>query len=463
MKPESARDADRVEGFDIPPLDTPHETGPLHCDTEDAIALQFASRHAGRVLFDHDANRWYEWRGSHWQSDGTGLALQFARQLAREASPKSTGKGISSAGFARGAETLAQVDRRLATTADRWDREPMLLGTPGGTVDLRTGATKQACPADKITKVAGAAPEPGDPVRWLAFLNEATGGDAELVRFLRQWCGYCLTGLTSEHALLFIYGPGGNGKSVFQNTVTAVLGDYAATAAMETFTESRNDRHSTELAMLRGARVVTANETEAGRAWAEAKVKTMTGGDPVSARFMRQDNFTFTPQFKLTVVGNHAPELRNVDDAMKRRFNIVPFFLTPANPDRDLENKLRAELGRILSWAIEGCLDWQANGLIRPAAVVDATADYFDAQDMIGQWIEERCDTGPAVWEIPSRAYRDWCDFAKARGGVPGTIQSFTPALGTRGIRSVKSHGVRQYKGLVLRPHEPNEHGDWPS
>lgn len=149
---------------------------------------------------------------------------------------------------------------------------------------------------------------------------------------------------------------------------------------MDTFTASRGgDKHPTDLAMLHGARVVTATETEEGRQWAEARIKAMTGGDPVTARFMRQDFFTYLPAFKLMIAGNHKPGLANVDEAARRRFNIVPFSHKPPKPDRELEKKLQAELPAILRWMIEGCLDWQAHGLIRPQVVIDATADYFEA------------------------------------------------------------------------------------
>src|SRR5262249_27787952 len=147
-------------------------------------------------------------------------------------------------------------------------------------------------PDDMITKSTAVAPaDAATCQRWLQFLNEATGNDPELIRFLQQWCGYSLTGVTREHALVFMYGPGGNGKSVFLNVVTGILGDYAATAAMDTFTASRNEKHPTDLAMLRGARLVTASETEQGKAWAESRIKQITGGDAISARFMRQDFF----------------------------------------------------------------------------------------------------------------------------------------------------------------------------
>ena len=186
-------------------------------------------------------------------------------------------------------------------------------------------------PDDRINKITAVGPPAAiECARWLAFLAEASGNDAELINFIQRWCGYSLTGDISEHALVFCYGPGGNGKTVLLNTVSAILGDYATVAAMETFVASQFDQHPTDLAMLRGARLVTAAETEEGRAWAETRIKQLTGGDPISARFMRQDFFTYKPTFKLMIIGNHEPALRNVDDAARRRINIVPFIRKPA-------------------------------------------------------------------------------------------------------------------------------------
>ena len=190
------------------------------------------------------------------------------------------------------------------------------------------------------------ATEPADAPdcpRWLQFLEEATGGDVELVRFLRQLVGYCLTGVTTEQVLAFIHGLGGNGKSVFVNTVQKILGEYARVAAIETFTSSHNDRHPEELARLASARMVTASETDSGRRWAEGRVKMITGGDTINARFMHANSFEFTPQFKLVILGNHAPVITNLDDALRRRFLIVPFTRKPAMPDPNLEAALTKE------------------------------------------------------------------------------------------------------------------------
>jgi putative DNA primase/helicase len=357
--------------------------------------------------------------------------------------------------FISGVERLARGDPRLSVTSADWDQDHFLVGTPDGTVDLKSGILRQADPRDGITKLTAVGPSESIACpRWLAFLDEATGGDGELIRFLQQWCGYSLTGVTWAHALVFVYGPGGNGKSVFLNVLTGILKDYAATAAMDTFTASRSEKHTTDLAMLRGARLVTASETEEGRAWAEARIKQMTGGDPITARFMHRDNFTFIPQFKLTIVGNHHPVLRNVDDAARRRFNIVPFTRKPARPDRELEEKLRAEWPGIFRWMIEGCLDWHENGLIRPASVTAATEAYFSDQDIMARWLEEACDADPEnphKWESSRELYASWATYAKAAGEEAGTAKSFASALQRRGFTPHRMTAVRGFRGLRLK------------
>jgi putative DNA primase/helicase len=344
-------------------------------------------------------------------------------------------------------------------TADHWNSDPMLLGTPGGTVDLRSGELRASRREDCITKTTSVAPLDEPCPRWIQFLNEATGNDDGLIRFLQQWCGYGLTGLTREHALVFVYGPGGNGKGVFLNTTQTIMKDYAVTAAMDTFTASRSEKHPTDLAMLQGARFVTASETEEGRAWAEARIKQMTGGDRITAHFMRQDNFTFTPQFKLTIIGNHQPVLHNVDDAAKRRFNIVPFMLKPAEVDRELEVKLTREAGGILKWMIDGCLDWQKHGLIRPASVKAATEAYFSDQDMLGQFLEDCCDVhlgNREIWDKSAELFAKWTEYAGKAGADAGTKTAFGLSMRKRGFEADRVKGVRAFRRVRLKPDEPS-------
>ena len=226
-------------------------------------------------------------------------------------------------------EGLSKADRRLAATIDQWDADPWLLNTPGGVTDLRDGVTRPHRHDYYMSKITTVAPDRmSTPSLWLSFLDKVTGGNAELVAFLQRVAGYSLTGDTREHALFFLYGVGANGKTTFLNAITGALGDYCRNAPIETFTANKNDRHPTDLAGLRGARLVTAVETEEGRQWAESKIKSLTGGDKISARFMRQDFFEYTPQFKLLIAGNHKPGLRSVDEAIRRRMHLIPFTVT---------------------------------------------------------------------------------------------------------------------------------------
>ena len=223
-------------------------------------ALEFARLHKGKLLFDHDAGCWFEWSGAHWRKERTGLAFEWACHLARELSEgkkAGTRYALRKTSFPAGVERFARVDRMFAVTADHWDRDLFLLGTSGGTVDMRTGVLRPADPADAISKLTSVTPaDTADRPRFTAFLREATGDDAELIRFLQQFFGYCLTGSTREHALLFIHGGGGNGKSVLLKTVWWIAGEYAASAAMDTFVAARGEKHSTDVAMLRGATTI---------------------------------------------------------------------------------------------------------------------------------------------------------------------------------------------------------------
>ena len=429
--------------------------------SEDGVAHAFATRHKDTFRFCHGAGKWFKYNGNVWRRDDTQEGRHLVRLECRRI-------GLDRDRQVAGVERLARADRDLAVTATKWDSNPWLLGTPSATVDLQSGELRPADPQDFITKVTAVPPIPlseFDPYRrcplWLAFLDQTTGGDPELIRFLQQWFGYSLTGVTTEQALVFVYGPGGNGKSVIVNTISGVMGEYAKTAPAETFTASIGDRHPTELAMLKGARLVVANETEQGRPWAEKRINQLTGGDAVPARFMRQDFFEFRPEFKLTIAGNHKPVLKNVNDAARRRFNIIPFFNKPASPDRQLEAKLETEWPGILSWMIAGCLDWQANGFQRPEAVLRETAEYFAQQDLFGAWIEERCELHPGYVATVADLWASWQQFAFSRDEKPGNrYRTFPDALQARGFEGVKDrHGIRGrgYKGLRPLPSEEDQ------
>jgi putative DNA primase/helicase len=241
------------------------------------------------------------------------------------------------------------------------------------------------------------------------------------------------------------------------------MADYAVNAPADTFTASNHDRHPTELAMLRGARLVAASETEQGRAWAENRIKQLTGGDPITARFMRGDFFTFDPEFKLMIIGNHQPTLANVDDATRRRFNIVPFLHKPTSPDLRLSDKLKAEWPAILRWMIDGCLDWQAHRLTRSQSVLEATAAYFDEQDLFGQWLATCCEVREGkdrLTESTAKLFASWKGFAAQAGEKAGSHKGFSMEMKKRKFQQGRSGAARFFRGIRLRLAECDTSGD---
>jgi putative DNA primase/helicase len=215
---------------------------------------------------------------------------------------------------------------------------------------------------------------------------------------------------------------------------------------------SKQDRHPTELAGLVGRRLVSAIETEKSRRWAEAKIKSLTGGDMVTARFMCRDFFDFTPRFKIIVVGNTKPALNTVDEAMKRRFHLVPFTVTipPEKRDLGLGEKLKAEWPGILHWAIEGCLEWQKIGLAPPKAVTEATNDYLSAQDTVTNWLTECTEADQLAETSTSALYKAWGEWCEANGERPGTSKAFSQALLDRGYTIDHTRRGNMVRGLRI-------------
>lgn len=428
--------------------------------TEDGLALWFARQypHYRRV---HGPGQWLRWDGGRWRPDTTAQMFAEIRTFLRNRSKVNSGdeptrKRLRNAQTVAAVERLSQSHQPWATVPADWDADPWLLGTPDGVIDLRTGVTTPANPSFLITKQTAVSPA-GDCPLWLQFLDVATDGDVGLVQFLRRMAGYSLTGSTLEHALFFIYGKGRNGKGVFISTLAGVLGDYATTAPMETFTESIGDRHPTDLAGLMGARLVSANETEEGKMWNESRIKTLTGGDRISARFMRGDFFSFQPTFKLLIAGNHRPRLRSVDEAMRARLHLIPFTVTipPERRDPALPEKLKAEWPGILKWAIEGCLDYQVQGLAPPECVRQATESYFGQQDVFGAWIVDCCDVGPTLWDPPTRLFASWKRYAEAARERIGRQAEFGDRMEAAGFQQTRDSLGRRWQGITVKANSP--------
>lgn len=428
--------------------------------SEEALALRFSRRYANDLLYVSLWGHWMRWDGKRWVGDDTLHVFDLARCICRAASAEcgdtkeraAMAIRIAAAQTVTAVERLARADRRHAATVNHWDTDLWLLNTPAGTVNLRTGETHRHSRNDYITKITACAPGGACPL-WLRFLDRVTGGDAELQSFLQRMIGYSLTGSTREHALFFLYGTGANGKSVFLSTISALLAEYARTAPASSFTASTHEQHPTDLAGLRGARFVTAIETEDGARWAESKIKSLTGGDKIAARFMRRDFFEFVPEFKLVVAGNHMPSLRSVDEAMRRRLHLIPFTVTIPRDERDpsLPEKLKEEYSGILSWAIQGCLDWQRQGLNPPLSVCDATANYLDSEDTIGRWLDDRCVMERNYWTPTGFLFADWRAWSSENGEHEGSQKQFSQRLEARGFQRQRTSRAKGFRGVGLR------------
>jgi putative DNA primase/helicase len=423
--------------------------------SQDDLASRFVELHGSNWRYVAARKTWYLWDGSHWRVDDTNQVFEAIRLVCRAATERCDSaadrRRIASRATIVAVERIAATDQRLAARPSDFDADPYLLNTPDGIIDLRTGAIEAHDSSTLMTRITNASFGSGCP-SWRGFIDELTCGDAELARYLQRLCGYCLTGSTKEQVLVFLYGPGANGKSVFLRTMARILNSYAGTAGLATFLAASHDRHPTELAGLVGKRLVTVSETEAGRSWAESRIKAATGGEDLRVRFMHCDEFEYTPGYKLIFSGNHRPSIHDVGEAMRRRIHLVPLLRVIPREDRDpdLIERLLEERDGILGWMLDGCRDWQEIGLAPPSAVENAGKEYFVDEDITGAWIEDCCAIGSACSATASDLYSSWCIWAGSTGHEKGSQKTLGAALRERGFSTCKISGNRGWRGIGL-------------
>ena len=360
---------------------------------------------------------WYQWTGSYWHHDLKAGGFDATRKGIRTAidrmwnwvnwmlqnaglSDKNQKELLSAARKADFVKrekhyisdiyALISKDGNYTIAPGSFDTDPNLLGTPDGTVDLTIPDFIATDPCHYISKQTICAPAKGEPVRWLQFLDEIFAGDQSVIDFIQILCGYALTGQTGEEKLFFLYGSGANGKSKFLETLTYIWNNYATRIAPSTLLNKGFSDHPTEIAKLAGARLGIGSELPAGEVWDDQKLKELTGGDTVTARFMRQDFFEFKPQFTLLLAGNHIPQMKHVGEAERRRFVLIPFNVTIPSERRDtkLGEKLKEEAGQILTWCIKGAGMYYKSGLKIPSSILKASQDYLDSEDVMGEFLK---------------------------------------------------------------------------
>ncbi|MBF0098388.1 MAG: hypothetical protein HQM04_13295 [Magnetococcales bacterium] len=430
-------------------------------------AQLFAAQHHGRIRYVYGQELWLIWDGVCWRRDDTGGVVRLAKATAKSLLHQDyigTWKEQDAAlKFAVKSQNrrqlmdfiaLARSEPGIATATGELDADPWLFNCANGTLDLRTGRLRPHDRRDLLTKAIQVAFDAQATCpRWMAFLERATGGDQELMVFLQRAIGYALTGSTQEQKLFYLFGLGRNGKTAFMETVLSLLVGYARRIPSESLmVRQHGGGIPNDLAMLAAARVACASETAEGAQLDEAKIKEITGGDTITARFLHKEFFEYQPQFKLWIVGNHKPIIKGSDLGIWRRILLIPFTVTvpEAEVDPALPAKLREELPGILAWAVRGCLDWQRHGLGTPRAVAAATQDYQRESDLIGQFLDERCRLTQGTESPVPAIYGSYRLWAESGGLRPVTAVSFGRKLSERGFSMRRANGQTRVAGLLL-------------
>jgi putative DNA primase/helicase len=429
-------------------------------------AERFIARHGEDVRYCYPWSRWLVWTGARWERDEAGKVYRLAKDTVRgiyqeAATAEDEDRRKALAKHAARSEAEAKIKAMLELSKSEvpispaeLDAEPWLLNVPNGTIDLRTGELRAHRREDLITKMAGATYDPAaEAPAWAATLARVLPSE-ELRSFFKKLAGYAFSGDVSEHILAVLYGTGANGKSTILNALLAAAGDYGMQAAPDLLVAKKGS-HPTEVADLFGMRLVASIEVEDGRRLAESLVKQLTGGDKVRARRMRQDFWQFDPTHKVFMAVNHKPEIRGTDTAIWRRLRLIPFEQTipPDEQDKKLPQKLAAELPGILRWALEGCEEWQRKGLQAPAEVRKATGQYRSEMDVIGVFLQDECEIGPAHREPFTTLYKRYEEWCEDGGERAETRRKFNARLKERGrfeARRSGPGGANEWHGLRL-------------
>lgn len=487
-----ARDASTESGFCrfwwdadgyIPPKPIDPETGETITTDHGAGILLTANRsdegnaecleelYGDSLRYCHTRQKWLVWDGSRWQIDDTGqnrramVATVRSRYIAAIGIPDTTARQKFSA-WCINAENNGKIESSLKmatsraairTTIDQWDTDPFLAAVRGATLDLRAVVHRSIQRDDYLTMLMNASYNPeADCPRWRQFLDEIFAGNEELIAFVQRAIGYCLTGDTREQKIFLLHGGGANGKSTFLKIIMDLFGGYADNASFETFDANKRNEASNDLAKLRGKRLVTVIETEEGRKLAESRVKSVTGSDMITCRFLYAEYFSYYPTYKIWIAMNHLPHIRGTDNGIWRRIILIPFTQSFVDrEDRTLLETLDSEMDGILQWALEGLRQWWDRGLDAPQIVINATANYRTDSDQIGRWMLERCTQLPNLFLPSGKGYEDYKRWCQESGEDEISQNKWSRRLNEKGLQQNPNTANRGWFHIALR--EPEE------
>ena len=441
-------------------------------------AERLVQRYGQNIRYSEERKRWLIWNGRVWEWDYgakvMSLAKETARNILREAADEKDDeqrKALIKHAMRSESDrrltamvSLAQSEPGIPVKGNELNTNPWLFNCLNGTVDLRTGELLPHNREDLITIISPMIYDPNAPCElWIRFLDRVTGNNAELAQYLQRAVGYSLTGDMRAQVLFFLYGLGNNGKSTFITTIRKVIAGYGATAPVDMFLAKDKTARGPkeELANLQGKRFVAASEVEVGRRLAVVVIKEMTGGEAIRADRKYEHEVEFQPTHKLWISGNHKPVIADTSLAIWRRIKLVPFTITiPDNEiDEDLPLKLEAELRGILAWAVEGCLAWQREGLKEPRAVTAATLTYRDEEDILAEFIQDRCVLKATATVSKADLYENYKQWCENTGCQPVSQKTLRTRLMERGISEGKSMSVRYWRGIGLSQGQEQKEG----
>ena len=436
--------------------------------TDTGNAERLVARHGERIRYCKPWSKWLSYDGQRWAVDQTSTIQRLAKDTvrrildeARTIGDDGRRKAHALFGFKSEARDrraamidLAASEDGIPVLPEQMDKNGWLLNVQNGTIDLRTGKLRPHSQGDMITALSPVAFDPATPCPlWLQCLDKIFAGNAELIDFMRRLFGLCLTGEISEQILPICYGTGSNGKTTILNVMLEILGnDYGIIAPPGLLIAKHGESHPTERAMLFGKRFVVDVETAEGARLNENLVKQLTGSDMITARRMREDFWSFLPTHKVMLCTNHKPEVRETKNAIWRRIKLIPFSVAipEAEQNKELPRLLQAEYPGILAWCVQGCLDWQRDGLKVPQTVSAATQNYRTESDAYGTFLAEHCMQGPGLRVKASPLYEAFKKWAERSGENVTSQRAFGFVMTEHGFERITNNGT-WYLGIGLR------------
>jgi putative DNA primase/helicase len=446
------------------PVPLPHGVRPL---TDLGNAERLVDQYGTQIRYVGVRKRWLIWDGRRWTHDDTNTIAHYAKQTVRTIADEAPGHAACRAWAQRSESSeriaamvrLAASDPTVAISPDKLDADDWLFTSYNGTIDLRTGDLLPHDPDNLCTKMTSVKYDPAATCpTWMAFLESIFEGNQDTIRFMQKAAGYSATASVREQVMFVLLGGGSNGKSTFLEMLRTVLGDFSQQLPPETLMERRgpDGGPSNDVARLRGARFAGAVETSENRKLAEARVKQLTGGDTVVARFLHAEFEEFRPVAKVWLATNHRPKVSGADEGIWRRLRLVMFNRRFGDDEKDLDlsAKLQAELPGILAWVIQGTQMWLREGLGTPDVIKAATADYRNEQDTIGQFLDEETVSDPNFKVSAGLLYAAYKAWALSNGEYVVSQKMLGMRLTDRGLHRDKHGPERRYHwfGIGLKP-----------